>query len=250
MTAVLPRFRAPLFTENSMADRESSSENNTRSRSVQDFVRTILHAVTNLQTQSGNLNRPENSSRAEFSSTDEEINARFQIPGQSLDRRGIPNRSATSTRVVPSTAYNPRQNYSPVRRNVSRCATLCSLSTVHSRGKKEKTKRVFCNKKRKERRKTLRRDINQKKMESMKRNIKNLSNNELTRDQITLLSRGLKFIPTPVANEDHIRRQLLNDHRTFARRMRLKYIFMAKTKSHTPSTSNQTGNHQSNHRLR
>lgn len=80
MTAVFLRFRVPLFTENSMADRESSSENNTRSRSVQDFVRTILHAVTNLPTQSGNLNRPENSSSAEFSSTDEEINARFQIP--------------------------------------------------------------------------------------------------------------------------------------------------------------------------
>ena len=112
--------------------------------------------------------------------------------------------------------------------------TLCSLSTVHYKGKKGKTKRVFCNKKRKERRKTLRRDINQKKMESMKRNIKNLSNNELTRDQITLLSRGLKFIPTPVANEDHIRRQLLNDHRAFARRMRLKYIFHGQSKEPHP----------------
>ena len=104
-----------------MADRESSPENNTRSRSVQDFVRTILHAVTNLQTQSGNPDRAENSGSAEFSSPDEEINARFQIPRQSLDRQGIPNHSATSTRVVPSTAYNPRQNYSPVQRNVSRC---------------------------------------------------------------------------------------------------------------------------------
>ena len=112
--------------------------------------------------------------------------------------------------------------------------TLCSLSTVHYKGKKGKPKRVFCNKKRKERRKTLRRDINQKKMESMKRNIKNLSNNELTRDQITLLSRGLKFIPTPVANEDHIRRQLLNDHRAFARRMRLKYIFHGQSKEPHP----------------
>ena len=130
--------------------------------------------------------------------------------------------------------------------------TLCSLSTVHSRGKKGKTKRVFCNKKRKDRRKTLRRDINPKKLESMKRNIKNLSNSELTRDQITLLSRGLKFIPTPVANENHTRRQLLNDHRAFARRMRLKLNIssMAKIRSHIPSTYNQTGNHLSNYRLR
>ena len=117
---VFPRFRGPLFTLTNMADRESSSENNPRSRSVLDFVRTILHAVTNLQTQSGNPDRAQNNSRAEFSSPDEEINARFQIPRQSLDRRGILNRSATSTRVLPSTAYNPRQNYSPVQRNVSR----------------------------------------------------------------------------------------------------------------------------------
>ena len=103
-----------------MADRESSSENYTRARSVQDFVRTVLHAVTNLQTQSRNPNRAENSSSAEFSSAEEEINARFQIPRH---RRGIPNRSATSTRVVASTAYNLRQNYSPVQRNVSRCPT-------------------------------------------------------------------------------------------------------------------------------
>ena len=118
-----------------MADRESSSENNTRSRSVQDFVRTILHAVTNLQTQSGNPNRAENSSSAEFSSADEEINARFQTPRQ--DRRGIPNRSATSTRVVPSTAYNPRQNYSQVQRNVNRCprrGRRNNYSTTNARG--------------------------------------------------------------------------------------------------------------------
>lgn len=120
MTLVFPRFRQCLFSLTNMADRESSSENNTRSRSVQDFVRTVLHAVTNLQTQSGNPNRAENSSSAEFSSAEEEINARFQIPRH---RRGIPNRSATSTRVVASTAYNPRQNYSPVQRNVSRCPT-------------------------------------------------------------------------------------------------------------------------------
>ena len=118
MTLVFPHFHQFLFSLTNMADRESSSENNTRSRSVQDFVRTVLHAVTNLQTQSGNPNRAENSSSAEFSSAEEEINARFQIPRH---RREIPNRSATSTRVVALTAYNLRQNYSPVQRNVSRC---------------------------------------------------------------------------------------------------------------------------------
>ena len=43
----------------------------------------------------------------------------------------------------------------------------------------------------------------------------------------TLLSRGLKFILTPVTKENIIRRQLLADFNQFARRMRqsLQYIF-------------------------
>ena len=40
-----------------------------------------------------------------------------------------------------------------------------------------------------------------------------------------MLSKGLKFIPTPVTNETIIRRQLLRDFEQFARRMRLQYIF-------------------------
>ena len=80
------------------------SSNNTRSRSLQDFVHTILHPMTNLQMQSGNSDRAENSSSAEFSSSDKEINKRFQIPRQSLDSQGSTNRSSTSMRVVPSTA--------------------------------------------------------------------------------------------------------------------------------------------------
>ena len=42
---------------------------------------------------------------------------------------------------------------------------------------------------------------------------------------LSLLSRGLKFIPTPVTKENHTRRQLLADFNQFARRMRLQYIF-------------------------
>ena len=144
MTAVFPCFRAPLFTANSMADRESSSENNTRSRSVQDFVRTILHAVTNLQTQSGNPIRPENSSSAKFSSTDEEINARFQILRQSSDRRRIPNRSATPTRVVPSTAGIIRDRTTAQCEGTSSGAPLCALCVQFiPEGKREKPNASF-----------------------------------------------------------------------------------------------------------
>ena len=60
-----------------------------------------------------------------------------------------------------------KQMMSEIQRNQNKESesypTLCSSSTVHSRGKKGKNNRVFCDKKRKDRQKTLRRDINQKK---------------------------------------------------------------------------------------
>ena len=54
--------------------------------------------------------------------------------------------------------------------------------------------------------------------------IKNLSTKGLTDTEIKLLSKGLKFIPTTVVTQNKIRRQLLQDFKHFARRMRLKYI--------------------------
>ena len=62
-------------------------------------------------------------------------------------------------------------------------------------------------------------------LELRKQHIKNLSDTQLTAEQISLLSRGLKFIPTPVMKENQIRRQLLSDFNQFARRMRLQYIY-------------------------
>ena len=49
-----------------------------------------------------------------------------------------------------------------------------------------------------------------KAIETCKQYIKNLSNEQLTDEQITLLSRGLKFILTPVTKENLIGRQLLD----------------------------------------
>ena len=71
-------------------------------------------------------------------------------------------------------------------------------------------------------------------VESRKRHIKNLSKEQLTNEQINLLSRGLKFIPTPATRENFIRRQLLNDFEQFARRMRLQYIFHGKDNNPHP----------------
>ena len=81
------------------------------------------------------------------------------------------------------------------------------------------------NKKRKERRKIKCAKQSKTRLEANKKHIKNLSDKELTNDQINLLAKGLKFIPTPVTKQLQIRRQLLRDFNQFTRRMCLQYIF-------------------------
>ena len=57
------------------------------------------------------------------------------------------------------------------------------------------------------------------------KDIKNLSNEQLTDEQITLLSLPpYPPLSTPVTTENNIRRKLLKDFYLFARRMRLQYI--------------------------
>ena len=82
----------------------------------------------------------------------------------------------------------------------------------------------FKNKKHTERRKKTRKDIRALKTESDRKYIKNLSNLELTNDEINLVSRGLKFVPTPTTNETALRKQLLTDLNDSARRMRLQFL--------------------------
>ena len=64
--------------------------------------------------------------------------------------------------------------------------------------------------------------------------LKNLSDNTLTDHQVSVLAKGLKFIETPVTNENKIRQQLLRDFEQFARRMRLRYIFHGNDKEPHP----------------
>ena len=63
---------------------------------------------------------------------------------------------------------------------------------------------------------------------------KNLSEEVLTDTQISLLTKGLKFIPTATVKKNKIKRQLLQDYKAFVRRMRLKYIFRGQNKSIHP----------------
>ena len=64
--------------------------------------------------------------------------------------------------------------------------------------------------------------------------LKNLSDHTLTHHQVSILAKGLKFIETPVTNENKIRQQLLRDFEQFARRMRLRYIFHGNDKEPHP----------------
>ena len=66
--------------------------------------------------------------------------------------------------------------------------------------------------------------------EANKKQIKSLSTNIMTTEQINLLGKGLKFIPTPPTNQTQIWRQLLQDFHQFARKMRLQYIFQGDAK--------------------
>ena len=93
---------------------------------------------------------------------------------------------------------------------------------------KEKTKtppKVSSTKRRKERRKTKQKKNLKTRLEANKKHIKNLSDKKLTNDQINLLAKGLKYIPTPVTNEMQTKKKLLRDVDHFARRIRLQYIF-------------------------
>ena len=47
----------------------------------------------------------------------------------------------------------------------------------------------------------------------------------MTTDQVNHLSRGLKFVPTPITNETALKKQMLKDFKDFARRMRLQFIY-------------------------
>ena len=64
--------------------------------------------------------------------------------------------------------------------------------------------------------------------------LKNFSSHQLTDNQVSVISKGLKFIPTPVADETKIRHQLVQDFEQFPRRMRLQYIFYGQNKEPHP----------------
>ena len=109
----------------------------------------------------------------------------------------------------------------------------CLVSDETAKGR-ETQKRKDKNKKHNDRRKIKKRDKIKKSANNKRKYIKNLSDYEMSTDQINLLSKGLKFIPTPTMGETRIKRQLLQDFKEFERRMRLKYIFHGQDKEPHP----------------
>ena len=80
-------------------------------------------------------------------------------------------------------------------------------------------------------------------LEANEKHIKTLSNKQVTESQIDLLAKGLKFIPTAVTKDNHIKQQLLRDFEQFARRNTCTTV---QKRNNILSTSNQTGIHQCN----
>ena len=112
----------------------------------------------------------------------------------------------------------------------------CLLTKLHdiNKGQRVNNKPNIANRKRKERKNLKRIERTNETLEANKKHIKNLSNKELTNDQTSLMSIGLRFIPTPVTNDNLIRRQLLQDFNQFARWIRLQYIFYGQDKGTHP----------------
>ena len=107
-----------------------------------------------------------------------------------------------------------------------KCACLLTESNLHNKGVQENdTLSKSGSKKRKERKISKAQAYKRTQLEKNRGYIKSLSRQNITDHEINVLSKGLKFIPTPLTKEQHIRRQLLQDFEQFVKRMRLKCIF-------------------------
>ena len=100
-------------------------------------------------------------------------------------------------------------------KNVEKYNSVISENLTTPTGVQNK-KGYKTNNKRKERRKKMAK----KRIETQRKNnekfIRNFSNQQLSDSQVSILSKGLKFVPTPVTDENYIRRQLLLDFEHFA----------------------------------
>ena len=119
-------------------------------------------------------------------------------------------------------------------KHVEQYTCLLSVSDTGKGIKRKQSEKRLRNRKRKVRKQKKNKKQLNAQLEANEKHIKNLSNQELTNDQINLLAKGLKFVPCPITKEMQIRKQLLRDYDNFARRMRLRYIFHGQDKEPHP----------------
>ena len=111
--------------------------------------------------------------------------------------------------------------------NKSRVEQYSMVCFTDSRGPKRNS--IKGNNKRSFRRNSLKKTLALNMRAQNEKYIKNFSNKALSDDEVKLLSRGLKFIPTPPVPTSN--KSLLKDFDRFARTMRLKYMFANKKKT-------------------
>ena len=119
-------------------------------------------------------------------------------------------------------------------KNVESYNSVVSEQTTTKTTSTRSVARLSKNGKRIRRRKTAKQIRYNKEREENEKFLKNLSDHRLTDSQVSVLSKGLRFIPTPVTNGNEIKRHLLADFEHFARRMRLQYIFHGNNKGKHP----------------
>ena len=138
-----------------------------------------------------------------------------------LEKRIIDLTNIVSTHVI---STNKRvESYNIVFSEPSATTTNLFKSNCLSRNQRRRMRQKNAT----HRRQTAQRETN-------KKFLKNFSSHQLTDNQVSVISKGLKFIPTPVTDETKIRHQLLQDFEQFARRMRLQYIFHGQNKEPHP----------------
>ena len=110
--------------------------------------------------------------------------------------------------------YTHVLQYSANNKNVEKYNNLISENLTTTTGVQNKKGYKTNNN-----RKQCRKKIAKKWIETKKNNekfTKNFSNQQLSDSQVSVLSKGLKYVPTPVTDEKYIRRQLLLDFEHFA----------------------------------
>ena len=117
--------------------------------------------------------------------------------------RYIGRQSIDSRSIVDLQSVNSRSTFGRVSEN-EHVEKFTGLFPEYRNLKQREKGNKTSNRKRKQRRKSTHSRRNKAQLEANKKQIKNLSNKQLTENQINLPAQGLKFIPSPVTKDNQI----------------------------------------------